>query len=52
MTTTEIPTPRSTGLSYQELLDTDSHPVPDVLRWHHRMAPGPDFVPVEPVHLA
>jgi nitrite reductase/ring-hydroxylating ferredoxin subunit len=45
MTTLEVP-PRSTGLSYQELLDTDSHPVPEVLRWRQRMAPGPDFVPV------
>ena len=25
--------PRSTGLSYQELLDADTRPVPDVLRW-------------------
>jgi phenylpropionate dioxygenase-like ring-hydroxylating dioxygenase large terminal subunit len=45
MTTTDLPA-RSTGLSYQELLDTDSRAVPDVLRWQARMEPGPDFVPV------
>ncbi len=45
MTTTDLP-PRSKGLSYQELLDTDSRQVPDVLRWQSRMEPGPDFVPV------
>lgn len=45
MTTTDLP-PRSKGLSYQELLDTDSRQIPDVLRWQSRMEPGPDFVPV------
>ena len=45
MTTTDLPA-RSTGLSYQELLDTDSRGVPEVLRWQARMEPGPDFVPV------
>ncbi|MGK0227222.1 MAG: hypothetical protein ACI8XD_002047, partial [Thermoproteota archaeon] len=30
--TSEWGTARSPGISYQELLDTDTHPVPDVLR--------------------
>ena len=32
MAAAETPTLRSPGLSWQELLDTDTHPVPDVLR--------------------
>ena len=33
MTTTDEPgTARSPGLTYQQLLDADTHPVPDVLR--------------------
>ncbi len=28
----DAPTARSSGISYQELLDTDTHPVPEVLR--------------------
>jgi phenylpropionate dioxygenase-like ring-hydroxylating dioxygenase large terminal subunit len=32
MTTTEPRTARSPGITYQELLDTDTHPVPEVLR--------------------
>ncbi len=32
MTTTEPGLARSPGLSYQDLLDADTHPVPDVLR--------------------
>ncbi len=35
------------SLSYQELLDTDSHPVPEVLRWFSPMAPSEADVPVE-----
>ena len=31
---------RSPGLSYQELLDTDSRPVPDVLRWQSLAIPS------------
>ena len=27
---------RSNGISYQQLLDTDSREVPDVLRWERR----------------
>jgi len=30
--TTDTPMPRSAGITYQQLLDTDSHPVPPVLR--------------------
>jgi hypothetical protein len=34
MTTTAEPgTARSPGISYQQLLDTDTHKVPEVLRW-------------------
>jgi hypothetical protein len=32
MTTTDSRPARSPGITYQELLDTDTHPVPDVLR--------------------
>lgn len=35
------------GLTYQELLDSDSHEVPDVLRWFSPMAPSEADVPVE-----
>ena len=35
------------SLTYQELLDTDSHEVPDVLRWVSPMPPSTDDVPVE-----
>jgi len=28
----DVPTARSPGITYQQLLDTDTHPVPDVLR--------------------
>ena len=38
---------RSRGLSYQELLDTDTNEVPEVLRREHRFEDGPMFVPVE-----
>ncbi len=38
---------RSRGLSYQDLLDADTHPVPVVLRRQSPLAPGPTFVPVE-----
>ena len=38
---------RSRGLAYQALLDTDSHPVPKVLRLESPMAPGFTRVPVE-----
>ena len=38
---------RSPGLSYQELLDTDSRPVPDVLRWQSSDSFGQDDKPVD-----
>ncbi len=47
MTAVEIPQTRSDGISYQELLDLDARPAPEVLRWVSPMPPGPDFVPVE-----
>ncbi len=34
-------------LTYQELLDTDSHEVPDVLRWFSPMPPSEADVPVD-----
>ena len=40
------PEARSRGLSYQQLLDTDSKPVPDVLRWQHAIETGPVRVPI------
>ena len=39
---TERPT-----LSYQQLLDTDSHEVPEVLRWFSPMPPSEADIPVE-----
>jgi nitrite reductase/ring-hydroxylating ferredoxin subunit len=38
---------RSSGLSYQALLDTDTHPVPKVLRLESPIVPGFTRVPVE-----
>ena len=38
---------RSPGISYQELLDTDSRPVPDVLRLESTAHLGSDDIPVE-----
>jgi phenylpropionate dioxygenase-like ring-hydroxylating dioxygenase large terminal subunit len=35
------------SLTYQQLLDTDSHEVPDVLRWFSPMPPSEGDVPVE-----
>ena len=46
MTALEETQARSRGVSYQELLDGDSRPAPDVLRWVSPMPPGPDFVGV------
>ena len=39
--------PRSGGISYQELLDHDSHDVPKVLRLESPLAPGVQKVPTE-----
>ena len=51
MTVTDTPasTPgaRSPGLSYQDLLDADTHPVPDVLRLESPRYLGSDDVPTE-----
>ena len=51
MTTTDHPvdagTARSPGLSYQDLLDTDTHPVPEVLRLESPRYLGSEDVPVE-----
>ncbi|MGK0223498.1 MAG: phenylpropionate dioxygenase-like ring-hydroxylating dioxygenase large terminal subunit [Limisphaerales bacterium] len=40
-------TDRSAGISYQTLLDEDSHPVPKVMRREHPLEPGPTRVPGE-----
>ena len=37
---------RSPGITYQELLDEDTHPVPDVLRLESTQSFGPDEFPV------
>ncbi len=37
---------RSPGVTYQELLDADTHPVPDVLRLESTKSYGPDEFPV------
>jgi phenylpropionate dioxygenase-like ring-hydroxylating dioxygenase large terminal subunit len=41
------PKGRSSGLSYQALLDTDTHPVPKVLRLESPIEPGFTRIPVE-----
>lgn len=46
MTATEART-RSPGVTYQELLDDDTHPVPDVLRLESRRDLGDEDVPRE-----
>jgi phenylpropionate dioxygenase-like ring-hydroxylating dioxygenase large terminal subunit len=40
-------TNRSAGISYQQLLQQDSHPVPDIMRVESPMPPGPTIVPAE-----
>jgi phenylpropionate dioxygenase-like ring-hydroxylating dioxygenase large terminal subunit len=45
MTETLTGTDRSAGISYDELLDLDTHPVSDVLRRESRLAPGNTRVP-------
>ncbi len=47
MTETLTGTNRSAGVTYQEILDEDSHPVRDILRVDAPMPPGPTKVPVE-----
>ena len=47
MTTTGEPgTARSPGITYQQLLDADTHPVPDVLRLEHPQYLGSDDIDV------
>jgi phenylpropionate dioxygenase-like ring-hydroxylating dioxygenase large terminal subunit len=45
---TDITTPdaRSGGMTYQQLLDTDTKPVPDVLRWESPIEGGPVRAPI------
>ncbi|HEU4431354.1 MAG TPA: Rieske (2Fe-2S) protein, partial [Myxococcota bacterium] len=38
--------PRSEGITYQQLLDSDSRPVPDVLRWQSARELPPARVPI------
>ena len=40
----ELGSARSPGISYQELLDTDTHPVPEVLRIDHPRDLGSDDI--------
>ena len=47
MTAVEPRPARSPGLSYQDLLDADTHPVPDVLRWKAPPALGDRDVPID-----
>ena len=44
MVETVTGTDRSAGISYAEVLDTDSHPVPDILRRESPLPPGPTVV--------
>lgn len=47
MTETITGTRRSAGATYDEILDTDSHPVRPILRADRPLPPGPTLVPVE-----
>jgi phenylpropionate dioxygenase-like ring-hydroxylating dioxygenase large terminal subunit len=40
------PEARSNGVTYQQLLDSDTKPVPDVLRWESPIDSGPVRVPI------
>ena len=44
---TESRVARSPGITYQELLDADTHPVPDVLRLESTRALGSTDIPIE-----
>ena len=47
MTTTDEPgAARSPGITYQQLLDTDTHPVPEVLRLEHNVFESDEDIPV------
>jgi phenylpropionate dioxygenase-like ring-hydroxylating dioxygenase large terminal subunit len=47
MTVTEPGRARSPGVTYQQLLDADTHPVPDVLRLESPRFLGDDDIPIE-----
>jgi len=47
MSATETRLARSPGVSYQQLLDADTHPVPDVLRLQSPRSFGDRDIPVE-----
>jgi phenylpropionate dioxygenase-like ring-hydroxylating dioxygenase large terminal subunit len=47
MTVTEPRPARSPGVTYQELLDSDTHPVPEVLRRQSPRFLGDDDIPIE-----
>jgi phenylpropionate dioxygenase-like ring-hydroxylating dioxygenase large terminal subunit len=40
-------TDRSSGITYQEILDQDSRPVPEIFRMQSPLPPGPTIVPAE-----
>ena len=50
MVETVTGTDRSAGISYNEVLDTDSHPVPDILRVDSPLPPGPTLVDAAVYH--
>lgn len=50
MVETKTGTDRSAGVSYNDLLDQDSHPVPDILRQDSPMPPGPTRVDARMYH--
>ncbi len=47
MIETKTGTDRSAGITYQSLLDEDSHPVPEIFRVQNPIPPGPTIVPAE-----
>lgn len=47
MIETRTGTNRSAGVTYQSLLDEDSHPVPEIMRAQNPLAPGPTKVPAQ-----
>ena len=47
MTETITGTDRSAGITYQDLLDTDTHSVPEVLRRVSPIDPGATTIPIE-----
>jgi phenylpropionate dioxygenase-like ring-hydroxylating dioxygenase large terminal subunit len=44
---TKTGTNRSAGVTYQALLNEDSHPVPDIMRVESPLPPGPTIVPAD-----